>query len=422
MMAGLACLFEALSIVYCLHYFYGQKVRFDCLSLGYVIADVVIMGMINVFHIKPVFSLLILPVIIVYCVMEFGTKIKALIINNILQAMLLTILQSSLMLVFSCVFKNHKLGNAEDALINCLVFVFVAFGLKKFHLKKVSDILQNNEKLIIASLAVGIITVMLFLINYKQNSRMIVINYVVLGISVLLIVMILVDIGKNKIKMKEAEAELRIHKLYEASFRELIDEIRARQHEFDNHINAIYSQHQIYKTYDTLVAAQRKYCNEIVEENQFNKLLSKGDSAIICFLNSKFSEMKRVGINVEYNVNIGNLECGMPIHKMIELLGNLLKNAMEASRNQKEPKIEVTMLENEKDIQIEVLNKNERIEEAKIKDFFKRGYSEKGDKRGYGLYNVKKICETYNAAIVCKNKEKDGENWILFGIVINKPL
>ena len=62
------------------------------------------------------------------------------------------------------------------------------------------------------------------------------------------------------------------------------------------------------------------------------------------------------------------------------------------------------------------------IDEKKLNEFFKRGYSDKGEKRGYGLYNVRKICEEYHAAIVCKNEIRKGENGILFGIMVNKPL
>ena len=132
--------------------------------------------------------------------------------------------------------------------------------------------------------------------------------------------------------------------------------------------------------------------------------------------------MKKAGISVEYEINIGNLECNMPIHKMVELLGNLLNNAMEAVMKTENRKVYVMMREDVNCIQIEVFNESQMIDEKKLKEFFKRGYSDKGEKRGYGLYNVRKICEEYHAAIACKNEIRKGENGILFGIMINKPL
>ena len=95
--------------------------------------------------------------------------------------------------------------------------------------------------------------------------------------------------------------------------------------------------------------------------------------------------------------------CRVPIHKMVELLGNLLKNATEAAKQREKKKIHVMMLEDSEKIQIEISNESEIIDEKRIKDFFKKKYSEKGNNRGYGLYNVRIICEEYGAAIICKN-------------------
>ena len=80
------------------------------------------------------------------------------------------------------------------------------------------------------------------------------------------------------------------------------------------------------------------------------------------------------------------------------------------------------MLEEKEKIQIEVSNESEMINERMIKEFFKKGYSDKGENRGYGLYNVKKICEEYGAAIICKNQKIEQRNWILFKVIIATPL
>ena len=132
--------------------------------------------------------------------------------------------------------------------------------------------------------------------------------------------------------------------------------------------------------------------------------------------------MEKRGIDVIYQINIGNLDCGMPVHKMVELLGNLIKNAMEAVQKRDRYKVFVMMLEENDSIQIEVSNESEVIEEKRIRDFFAKGYSEKGQKRGYGLYNVKRICEEYDVAITCRNEIREDQNWFVFKAVMKKPL
>lgn len=417
---GMYAFFEALSIILCLHFLYGEKFRFDTISICYLLIDVTIMEISYLLQLKSIWTLIIFPIIFLYCGFRFRFTWKPLIINNLLQTILLTALQATIMIIYSTISNKNKLNETDAVIVTGIMFLVVFYGFKRCKLKKISDALQSDEGIVMASLTIIIVAIILFLLNYKQNRQVELLYYAVLGISIVMIVVTVIDIGRNKIRVKEAEAELRLHKLYETSFRELIDEICARQHEFDNHINTIYSQHRLYKNYEELVEAQRKYCGEIVEENHYNKILSKGNPVIICFLYSQLSEMDKKGIAVTYKISIDDLECKMPVYKMVELLGNLIKNAMEAVQSKDEGKIHVTMIEKNDMIQIEVLNVNRVVEEKEIRDFFKKGYSEKGKRRGYGLYNVKRICEEYGAAIMCKNIEKEGKNWIMFSVIICK--
>lgn len=419
---GLYAFFEALSVVVCFQYLYGEKLHWEKISIIFLITDVILMEILYLLHLKSIWSLIIFPIIFLYSGFRFGFKLKPLIINNVLQSILLATLQASIMMVYSVIANDHKLKEMDGLIVNGLMLLIVLCGLKRCKLKKISDILQSNEKIVIISLSVVAITIVSSFLNFKQNTKIEMLYYVVLGITILLIIITAIDIGRNKIKVKEKEMELHLHKLYEASFRELIDEICARQHEFDNHINTIYSQHRLYKTYDALVEAQKKYCGEIMEENRYNKILSKGNPIILCFLYSQFSEMEKKGISVTYQINIADLECGMPVHKMVELVGNLIKNAVEAVQKSGKEKVHVMMLEEKTRVLIEVANESEMIDEKIIKEFYKKGYSDKGKNRGYGLYNVGKICEEYGAAIDCKNENKNGYNCLVFYVVINKPL
>ena len=395
---GIYVLFEALSVMFFIHYLYGQKMHFDLISVCFIVIDIVMMMTIQIFHLNSKLSLLIYPIIIVYCGMEFGFNVKAIFVNNILYMAILSSIQATIIIIFTILFKNETMQTKENLIINLITLFVVLVFLKRLKLKKVSDILQGNEIIIKISLMIFVASIILFIIDYKQKSGFEMLYYIMLGMSLILIIIATIDIGKHKIKAKEAEAELRLHKLYESSFRDLIDEICARQHEFDNHINVIYSQHRLYKTYDELVEAQKKYCGEIVAENHYNKILSKGNPVILGFLYSKLSEMEKKGIMVNYQISISDLKCGMPVYKMVELIGNLINNAIEAVQGKK-GKIYVSLVEECDKIQMEISNESEIIDEKRIKDFAKKGYSEKGKGRGYGLYNFGKICEEYGALI-----------------------
>ena len=415
-------LFEALSVVFCLHYLYGEKPHFEIKSACFIIIYVVWMSTGQLFQFKQSWSLIMYPIVALYCWIKFEHDLKTLVINNILYITILSGIQATIVVLFNIVLGVKRVGEIDSIFGNALMLLIVTFLLKKCKLKKLSEVLKSNDKIIIISLSVLIITIFLFLANYKKNISFSGFYYIVLGVSIFLIVIVSIDIGKQKIKTREAEAELRLHKLNEASFQDLIDDICAKQHEFDNHINAIYSQHFSYNTFDELVGAQKQYCAEIIRENQYNKLLSKGNPVIISFLYSKFLDMEKRGIQIDYKINISNLECKVPIYKIVELLGNLIKNAVDAVEKNGIKKVYVMMLEQNTNIKIEVANESEKIDRKKIQDFFKKGYSEKGEKRGYGLYNVKKICEEYDIALTCENCEREEINWLTFGLLINKPL
>lgn len=105
--------------------------------------------------------------------------------------------------------------------------------------------------------------------------------------------------------------------------------MRKKQHDFHNHITAIYSHHLMAKDYDTLVALQKKYCDEIMEENRYARLLSSNSPIVIAFLYSKFIEAESKGCRITYDIKVDELQCKIPDYKLIEVLGILLDNAIE---------------------------------------------------------------------------------------------
>ena len=376
MIQRICLVLEALSIVICLHYLYGEKFKLDIKTTSFLAINMIMMTAINYYHMPKALTMFIYPVIVIYCGVRFGFEI-----------------------------------------INGMALILVLFILPKCRLHKLSKYLQDKERVFITALIISIVTAIYCLTQYKNMDRYGLYEYVFMFISIIFICFLVTQIGKYKVKSKEIEAELKTHQLYEESFHNLIDDIRLRQHEFDNHINTINNLHYMCNTYEELVSKQGEYCEDVIKENYFNKLLKAGNPLMIGFLYGKFMEAYKLGIEVVYAINIENLDVGVPTYKLVEVFGNLIKNAMEAIKDSNQSKIlYVEMIESNGEFKIEVRNKSIFVPQDKMEMFFKKDYSQNGKGRGIGLYNVKTICKDYSLNILCQNKNIDGENWLSFTV------
>ena len=419
MITNICLLLEALTVVFCLHYLYGEKVKLDIETTSFLAINMIIMATINYYKLPKVYTLIIYPVIIIYCGMRFGFKLKSLIINLMMCVIMIGGIQLIVSAIYGCFFGTLNFGKTELLVVNGIVILIVVFLIPKCKVDKLAVYLQDKERIFAISLAICIAITILCIINYKKFEFVETYQYVPLFVSIALICILTAQLGKFKVKSKEIETELKMHKLYAESFHNLIENIRLRQHEFDNHINAIYSQHYMYGTYEELVEAQENYCSDIVKENKYNKLLSKGNSVIIGFLYGKFMEMDKIGINVSYKIGINDLNVGIPIYKLVELIGNLINNAVDALETQENKGgLHVEIFEKDGNFEIEIRNESKYMDLSEIDMFFCKGYSKKGDNRGLGLYNVKNICNEYTLKIYCENKLIDNKNWLSFVVTI----
>lgn len=421
MIENICLLLEILSIVVCLHCLYEKKFRFDIITTSFLVIHMIIMSSINYYNLPRVSTVIIYPVIAVYSGIEFGFQWRALIINNILYVVIIGALQLIVASCFGKVFNVSFLVDKELLVVNGIILLLLFLILPKFKIYRLSRYLQDKERILVVSLVLCVILTASSVINYKVVKSAEAYQYIPLFIGICLIFILAGQLGKYKLRSKEMETELKMHQLYENSFQTLIDEIRLRQHEFDNHISTLYSLHYTYHTYEELVKAQEKYGKTIIVENRHNKLLKAGNPLLIGFLYGKLIEIEKEGIEISYKISIDELKVGIPAYKLVEILGNLIKNAVEALKNSERYKaLYVAVVEGEGAFQIEVRNRSDFIEYCEIEYFFKKGFSKKGEGRGLGLFNVKNICNEYSLKLLCENIEIEEKNWLAFTITNRK--
>ncbi len=422
MIKNICLLLEVLTVVCCIHALYGEKLILDISTVSFLSTYMIILTMANYYQLPQQTSLIMYPIMFIYCGVRFGFKNASILINMVFCIIIVSCTQMLAALPFSIILGISWFTDFHLILVNCIAFIIVSIFLPKCKINKVMSYLQSKEKIQNIILIICLSLVMIWLLNYKEFTKLEFNQAMLLFISIVCIFVLADQLGRYKVKAKEAETELKMHKLYADPFQGLIENIRLRQHEFDNHIHTIYSQHYIYNTYDDLVRAQEDYCKIITKENRFNKILKAANPIIAGFLYGKLVEIDKLGIEVEYEIKIKELNIEVPIYKIVEILGDLINNAVEAiEKTESVNKLYVSLIESKR-LEIEVRNESPFVDYNVIDKFFVKGFSNKGQNRGLGLYNVKNICKKYKLDIYCENIEIDNINWLSFKVIKEKAL
>lgn len=315
---------EAVTVLILLNALYGQKMHLDWISVLFIICDCVLMSLIRFCGLNQNSSFIIYFALLVYCIMEFKTKISEMIVNMVLLAIIMMGIQLPALLILDVL--GDTIKGYEDlsvAIINAVILAIVIIIIKKIDLHTISTSFLRKGK-IIGIILIFESTLLAFLLyQYKSAQGEVPVQYIVITGVLVLILMLCVHTLLYKIRFREKQAELEAYKTYSAAFSDLITQIRARQHEFDNHISALCNLHYICKDYDELVQEQSKYAKDVISNNRFHKLLVSGNPVIAGFLYGKLSSIQEQGIEVTYTFHISEFTSKIPVYLVVELVGNL---------------------------------------------------------------------------------------------------
>ena len=220
--------------------------------------------------------------------------------------------------------------------------------------------------------------------------------------------------------LKRQEEELKIYKLYIHPLEELTKDIRARQHEFDNHMNAVLNMHVTIDNYDELVAAQSAYCKEIYEAKGVSTpaLLRISDKILAGFLYSKMLGAPAYA-KVEIQVLSQQIITSVSEHNLVEILGTLVDNAFEAATPQL-PLVEMVLDSREDKLIFMIRNQVQGLTMGDISRFFQKGYTNKDNRecRGLGLYQANMIAQQFGGEITVELTDGEESQEICFRVEI----
>lgn len=414
---------EYLSIIFCLHRIAKKKIVIDKYVVIFSVINLLSVFMAYKYQEECRYLMLIMYInFLIYTKMRLTEKWEAAIKIFVIMFIVIPYLQLVVFYFVKFIFivlnikqNRYIVGIVVNCLICLLIFLwkrefisFFAAGLRKF------------KGIFIAFLYVFLAVYILYIYkkaDYIDKPITAQILVTIIGVSMLSILWINAE---NEKKMKAKE--LQIYETYNRTFEEAIAAIRIRQHEFDNHINAIKCLQFTIENPSDLLRAQNEYCDMLLRENSFNKILKLHTEPILTgFLYSKFMNAKEKGIDVFHVVHAIDLNNIIEIAELIEIIGILFDNAVEALLDVKnsERKLIIKILqESDKKISIEVANKSRKYLNSEIEKFCSYGYSTKGKGRGIGLSRVKEIVKLYKANLCIENINYNGDNYLSFKIIL----
>ena len=405
---------EYMSFILCLHKIAKKPIKINWNSL----IDFVCNGLILYIGDKINFGKLLLFVyLLVYTKLRVADTWKHAIKTYVVTMCVIPMLQLLLYGVASDIIQDASSIHLVVAIIiNILIIIFLVVWKEKY-LSALANIIIRFKKAIFLVLVIFLLK---SLISYYLEPKIIDSHYVGQIVIFFLIVALISILWINSENEKRHKAEeLRTYQLYTETFEDAVAAIRMKQHEFDNHINAIKCMQYTIHNPEKLIEEQNKYCDKILRDNKYNKLLKlKTSPILIGYLYSKFTAASTHGVNVEYEIQDINID-KVSINDLIEVIGILFDNAVEALEYQDNKDIEVKLLQDDNRFIVSVANRSDWKTNSEIEKFFEYGYSTKGAGHGVGLHRANMLVKKYKACIQVENISKYDVNYLCFKIVFD---
>jgi two-component system, CitB family, sensor histidine kinase MalK len=196
--------------------------------------------------------------------------------------------------------------------------------------------------------------------------------------------------------------------------RNYADALRAQAHEFMNKLHVILGLVRT-EQYETL----GNYVSETVNhrETEVGFVTKKVlDPVLAGFLIGKLSFARESGALLSINCTnkLPKPADEKITHELITIIGNLIDNAMEAVANSPNKKVDLKLDYAEDILTIEVKDTGVGMTQSIQDKILEKGFSTKGDNRGFGLYLLAQAIERLEGDLIISSKTGKGTNFAVY--------
>lgn len=378
------------------------------------------LSLVSMFFLVSPFNIIfnyITSFIVVYFILK--TNILKTILASILPSFVFTIVQSLLFNPYITLLNisydealTIPMYKIPITLVMYAVIFILSFILKRKHfsLKILDDIDNKSKYIIILNLLFGLTYIILEILITMKYIDILPLTYTFSNFIMLLLYFAISLYSISKVeKLNKTTQELESAEQYNKTLHILHDNVRGFKHDFDNMVTTIGG----YINTDDMEGLKKYYLELEKDCERVNNLYilnpdSINNPGIYNLLTSKYHEATEKGIDVTIYYLLNLDELNMKIYEFARILGILLDNAIEASEKSSEKIINISFRRDSKNnrdvISVENSYSNKDVDTEAI---FNKGFSEKENHSGLGLWEVRKILSKNNNVNLFTNKTND---------------
>jgi len=291
-------------------------------------------------------------------------------------------------------------GNVFEKLYLMIIFLCVAIVLAFLLYRSVlvdnfiETYYRSNRKLIIVIL-LNLIVLCAFIIHiwddnnfefWNSRKELIVLAIIYLVANMMLLVLVY-QYSKRKQQLVQSRA-------YAEHLNSIAEELFIKDHEYKNHLSVIIAMAR-HGSGNSLEKIDN-YCEQLIDKlsNRRSNTLISDNINIASFLKYQIENAEKNGIAFGFYVERPYPQYQIPDYDMVELLANLINNAVEASEELPENQKSISLLMERNMIKIANRIGND-LDIDTISKVGTIGFTTKGKGHGYGIRNVRSICKKY---------------------------
>jgi len=194
------------------------------------------------------------------------------------------------------------------------------------------------------------------------------------------------------------------------------DTLRSQTHEYSNKLHTIAGLIQLGANQEALYLIG----SEVSDHQALLHLLLEAapDPVIAGCLLGKYNRAREMGLHLEIDPDsqMADIPDSLPREQLVGVLGNLIDNALEATRDQTGTggRVQLSMTDLGEELIFEVEDEGHGVPETTQHQIFERGVSSKGGDHGIGLHLVQQFLNRWGGSVTVENLPKGGCRFTLY--------